>query len=534
MSSADSPENQPLWDNPHGNLDRSRRDEVGAPRDLASRSESPGRLPENDLAGVDSIPVIFEPDSSEGDHSGQSTSSSSQVRAYPAIAWFVILVAVGTIAALNSGLVSQAGRAGAINAVQDMQNRYLVGTLQMPGASAALKPQIEAQLSSGKPSMVLPATLLVAEMEGADAALRELDQRLQPLSLTPKEAESAEALRTLYQQRIAGTLNQPAPFPPEKNAVIVKEFGWLGRLGLNPKEGGDLAVREQLLVEARRTLMTMFGAFGLAGCAGFLGLLLLLLFAALAATGRLSFRLKPGTGTGGLYAEMFAVWFVLFFALNLGLVGLFPPSVRVGVAGVASLLSLVSLGWPVWRGLPWSQVRQELGLVGPSGGLADIGLGVLAYIAGLPVVFVGMLGTVVMMQLMSQLATVAIPLADVPAHPIVELFARGSLAEKLQAVAVVLLVPITEEIMFRGALYRHLREASGRWGFLMSLAFSTLFSAFLFAVIHPQGPAGVPLLMSIAIVLAVVREWRGSLVSPIVTHMVVNGVTTSVALLAFS
>jgi membrane protease YdiL (CAAX protease family) len=88
--------------------------------------------------------------------------------------------------------------------------------------------------------------------------------------------------------------------------------------------------------------------------------------------------------------------------------------------------------------------------------------------------------------------------------------------------------------MFRGALYRHLREASGRWGFLMSLAFSTLFSAFLFAVIHPQGPAGVPLLMSIAIVLAVVREWRGSLVSPIVTHMVVNGVTTSVALLAFS
>jgi hypothetical protein len=32
----------------------------------------------------------------------------------------------------------------------------------------------------------------------------------------------------------------------------------------------------------------------------------------------------------------------------------------------------------------------------------------------------------------------------------------------------------------------------------------------------------------------VVREWRGSLVSPIVTHMVVNGVTTSVALLAFS
>ncbi|MFM8581790.1 MAG: lysostaphin resistance A-like protein, partial [Planctomycetaceae bacterium] len=159
---------------------------------------------------------------------------------------------------------------------------------------------------------------------------------------------------------------------------------------------------------------------------------------------------------------------------------------------------------------------------------------VLAYIAGLPVVFLGMLGTVVMMQLMNQLATAALPLADVPAHPIVELFARGALAEKLQAVAVVLLVPITEEIMFRGAMYRHLREASGRGGIVLSVLFSLFFSSFLFAVIHPQGPAGVPLLMSIAIVLAVVREWRESLVSPIVTHMVVNGVTTSLALLAFS
>ncbi|MFM8220332.1 MAG: lysostaphin resistance A-like protein, partial [Planctomycetaceae bacterium] len=112
--------------------------------------------------------------------------------------------------------------------------------------------------------------------------------------------------------------------------------------------------------------------------------------------------------------------------------------------------------------------------------------------------------------------------------------ARGALAEKLQAVAVVLLVPITEEIMFRGAMYRHLREASGRGGVVVSVLFSLFFSSFLFAVIHPQGPAGVPLLMSIAIVLAVVREWRESLVSPIVTHMVVNGVTTSLALLAFS
>lgn len=509
-------------------------DGAGGPREFASHPSRIGRPPENQGPVADSTPVSFEPDQSSDTVLLEQVPAQPAVRAYPVLAWAVILVAVAIIAGMNSGLTSNAGRKGAINAVQDMQNRYLVGTLQVDGAAKALKPQIEAQLSSGKPALVLQTTLLVAEIEGAEAALRNLDQHIRPLSLTPAETESADALRKLYQERIAGTLNHPTPFPPETSALIVKEFGWLGRLGLNPPEGGDPLVREQLRGEARRTLMTMFGAAGVASCAGFLGLVLLVAFAVLAATGRVGFRLKPNTGTGGLYIEMFAVWFVLFFALNLGLVGLFPPGLRVGVAGVASLFSLISLGWPVWRGLPWSQVRQELGLAGPHGGLAEIGLGVLAYIAGLPVVFLGMLGTVVMMQLMNQLATAALPLADVPAHPIVELFARGSLAEKLQAVAVVLLVPITEEIMFRGAMYRHLREASGRGGIVLSVLFSLFFSSFLFAVIHPQGPAGVPLLMSIAIVLAVVREWRESLVSPIVTHMVVNGVTTSLALLAFS
>jgi len=45
---------------------------------------------------------------------------------------------------------------------------------------------------------------------------------------------------------------------------------------------------------------------------------------------------------------------------------------------------------------------------------------------------------------------------------------------------------------------------------------------------------GIPLLTAVAIVLAVLREWRGALIAPIVMHMIVNGVTTSLVLLILS
>jgi len=473
-----------------------------------------------------------------GDHppeQASTVSGSTRRRAYPEVAWAVILLASGVIAFLNSGLGGgQSGRAGAVNAVQDMQNRYLIGSLQWMPDPLNRRSIIDTQFATGDAQQVLATTLLLAETQGAEVALQELDSRTANLTLTEAQQAARESLRQLFQQQVAKTLNQPGAFPPEQREVLEREFGWLGRLGLNPREGGDPEVRQQLLSEANRTLGTMVGAFGGAVCAGSLGLGLLVLFVVCAVQNRLSFRLQLGSGTGGYYVEMFAIWFVVFFAFNLGTGAVVPQSVRVGAAGIASLLSLVTLGWPVLRGIPWSQVRRELGLVWPRSGLVDAGLGVVAYIGALPAVLIGMVGTLIVMRLMGALAELAVPLADVPAHPIVELFARGTAFEKFQAVAVVLLVPITEEIMFRGALYRHLREGSSRLQWLSSLAFALVTSAFLFAVIHPQGIAGVPLLMSIAVVLGVLREWRGSLVTPIVTHMVVNGVTTSVALLAFS
>ncbi|MHB8781008.1 MAG: CPBP family intramembrane glutamic endopeptidase, partial [Candidatus Geothermincolia bacterium] len=88
---------------------------------------------------------------------------------------------------------------------------------------------------------------------------------------------------------------------------------------------------------------------------------------------------------------------------------------------------------------------------------------------------------------------------------------------------VVLIAPIVEEILFRGILYPALRKRSG-------IGAAVLASSVLFAVLHLNWIAFLPL-TAVGVVLALLYEWRGSLVAPIVAHAVNNGIVMAVALL---
>jgi len=80
------------------------------------------------------------------------------------------------------------------------------------------------------------------------------------------------------------------------------------------------------------------------------------------------------------------------------------------------------------------------------------------------------------------------------------------------------LAPLVEEIMFRGALYQHLREIGPGMAKWASVTFSVFVSGFVFAAIHPQGWLGLPVLMSLATAFALSREWRGSLLPAMIAH----------------
>jgi membrane protease YdiL (CAAX protease family) len=96
------------------------------------------------------------------------------------------------------------------------------------------------------------------------------------------------------------------------------------------------------------------------------------------------------------------------------------------------------------------------------------------------------------------------------------------------------IAPIVEETMFRGVLYRHLREMTGRLGGALSFFISAVVASFIFAAIHPQGWLGIPPLMGIAIGLSIAREWRGSLIPSMVAHGVNNGLVMAILLVALS
>jgi membrane protease YdiL (CAAX protease family) len=114
-------------------------------------------------------------------------------------------------------------------------------------------------------------------------------------------------------------------------------------------------------------------------------------------------------------------------------------------------------------------------------------------------------------------------------HPIVPMV-KGPDSSPLTVVTILLiavvLAPVLEEITFRGFFYNALRS---RYSPILSIAISSAF----FAGIHPQGIIGFPMLMAIGIVLATLREWRGSLIAPIIMHACTNGATLLIVLLGF-
>jgi membrane protease YdiL (CAAX protease family) len=241
---------------------------------------------------------------------------------------------------------------------------------------------------------------------------------------------------------------------------------------------------------------------------------------------------------GGIYAETFALWMVLFlvFSLLAGYALRGSPSSQLIGTLITQLLSLSALFWPLWRGVPQHELCRDIGLVGGPHPEREFFLGIANYVMTLPVLGVGLIATFVMMLIVQSFSPDGDPFSapEVPAHPIIQFLLEGSLGHRLQIFIVAsIAAPIIEETMFRGVLYRHLREATHRFAYPLSVAASMLFTGFVFAIIHPQGIVAVPALMCIALGLNWAREWRGSLIASIVAHGINNGLVLLLVVMAF-
>jgi membrane protease YdiL (CAAX protease family) len=467
-------------------------------------------------------------------------------KGWPVLAWLVIgFIVTGIVAApyFFRPPREEGGRDRVGNVLMELQARYLVGAGRLVGGTEAKQLYAQAQtLNVGTLGQRLRFVVLAGEMKGPAEAQRLLDQLDQLVAQSKaKPAEEARTLKAilhqLYDDYTAGRLDAPS-LDAEERRLLRDELDWFGDLALAPAEGPNPEAREVVLRAAGRTTFVVLGIFIVAtglGLLGFGGLIFLLV---LMLAGKLRRGITSTSPDHGVYAETFALWMLLFLALSVGAAAVPAEGNRLLISGVAMLGSLAALGWPVLRGIPWSQVRREIGWTAGRMPLLEPVLGAASYVMALPLLVIGLLITLGLMMFAKLLVGGGTPDAleptNMPQHPIVEHLAGPNWGLRLQVLFVASFVaPVVEETVFRGVLYRHLRDATARWRVGASVVFAGLVNSFVFAVIHPQGLFAVPALMSLALAFSLAREWRGTLIPAMVAHGINNGVLLMTVIFAF-
>lgn len=362
---------------------------------------------------------------------------------------------------------------------------------------------------------------VVAELQGPDTALgkiAELRQEIEPDDTDDIDdiddiddtlRQDLEAFATLYG---GGTLDE-AP-----RAALRERRGELAILALTHGEPDD-PERQEILARARRTALAMVTVAAGAMGATLVGLVLFVIAVVLYRKGKLRPHYRPRRDTPFTWRIPHLETLVVFILATLGIsvvVGLLIDlSGNLPLALATTMLALPAIFWPYVRQIPRAEVSHALGWHRGEGVLKEIGCGLVGYITGLPLLFVGILLTLVLARFV-----------DAPArHPLMQGVAEaGPLGLIVLFILAAVWAPVVEETVFRGGFYHYLR---GRFGAVAS-AFSV---ALVFAVIHPQGILGVPPLVALAVILALLREWRGSLIASVTVHAVHNAVATVLIIL---
>lgn len=433
------------------------------------------------------------------------------------IAWGIILLVAGFIIASNVSPELR-GRSGAAADTSDVQMtlsaKYSLGLRGLlPTTPAATLMQQLDKIAGSSPRQQIHAAVVAAELEGGDAALKRLSRigpATQAATASPatQPASTIALLQTVYTSS-ADALDQTA------RQELIAEHGFFGRLALSYQQPDGDSMRQAVLAQARKTALIAIGFFGSISAAVIGGLVLLVIGVVMLVTGSLRTLYSPDPSAGTVYLEAFAVYLLGYVALSLVVSALSRGQLSVSATWALAPAVPLAIFWAMARGQSWETVRQALGWHAGRGLHIEIPLGIVGYIAGLPVVFAGFLLTLLLMRFTS------VP----PSHPIQNAPTDTAL-DVLQLLGIAsVFAPIVEETMFRGALLHHLRR---RWNWPIS----AVVVAVIFAAIHPQGWAAIPVLGSIAIVLAGLREWRGSIIAPVIAHACNNGVVMMLFVLA--
>lgn len=486
-----------------------------------------------------------------------------QVRGWTWFSWIAILSVVSFVVVMHQIEGPQApdlppldDSPASLQGLLELQGRAIVGMgellRQLPGANPnQIRQLVEGDVPANKEERLmiyakgnfgqrLQNIIVVGDVSGPENAIKLLtflNLQLNQEQLVPSAEQQAlqRSLAKLYQDYQKQKFDAPSLKDEERQRILSK-LGWHGRLALTPPEAPDRIAREAVVQGPLQFCIAIFTAFGVVMVLGAFGLLGYFVFGVSALSGTLKFGLRPGTPASGVYAETFAIWLFGFVGSQLAVKSCPWPQLQMPLLFVIMFGSLLVLLWPVMRGIPFRQVRQDLGLTWGRAGIAEPFMGLPGYSLMLPMLAVGV---VMMLGIVLLIAAGQPPNAagqesafraiQVAPHPAVTSFLQGDRWAQIQLMLLACVAaPIVEEIMFRGVLYRHLRDATRCWGWLVSGVFSALWMSFLFAAIHPQPPFAIPALMGIACGCTFVREWRDTLWASIGVHAINNSLVFTI------
>src|SRR5687768_9588168 len=430
------------------------------------------------------------------------------------LSWAVILGLAGTIIYGNA-------RAGQSQAAQKMMNderARMFGMLvvQMtsmqqdaPGSAALLQQRLRTMIGQMEADARtvedrVRIGIITGESLGVDEALTKLSE-ISSASINYEASQDIQAIQSIYMSGVAGLSD------PERDGLI-RRHGYLGRLVLAHGVPKDQEPRKALLSEAFWfTVRLSVVGVGLMIVMA-LSVVTFVLACVWFVKGKLKWSYTPGTAHGSAFIEAFALYLVLF--VGLGLLLQYVGSVNLQWNWLAlSILPIVWI-WTTLRGTSAEERWQAFGWTRGRGILREVGAGLGGYLAGVVVIAIGCVITLILISITGTKAS----------SPLVQELGGGPWRlVGLYAMACIF-APFIEETMFRGLLFHHLRQ---RWSWVVT----ALLVSVIFAALHPQGWVAVPALTAIAMVLSALREWRGSLIAPMAAHACNNFIVLTLALL---
>jgi membrane protease YdiL (CAAX protease family) len=352
--------------------------------------------------------------------------------------------------------------------------------------------------------------IVAGELLGPQAA----HDRLEALK---GEAEAGGALAAdigwlspWYLKWVKGT---PPPLPDDVQQTLIARHGWFGKLAVSHQRASGDPLRWEV-VSGAMPVLTFEIVMGLWRGVTFLLGLVLAIITFIKIRGFEPAMVETDVPRQ-VYAETFAIFILGFLILDavdifvIGETGAWSVFLGEAMLWSASAACL----WPLLRGVSFEELRIDLGWTSGQGIGKEIGAGILGYLVGLPLhslygFIVGLIHAAAGGDSGGGDEGIKYPEFPTPLSGTWTIILISVMSASLWA-------PFFEETFFRGTLHRYLPSKLGIMG-------RVAITAVIFGSIHPYGPTGIIDVTLAGLIFGLLREWRGSLIAPIVAHFLHN------------